>query len=104
MNQSFEEARALIVSRLSEERQRQIKKFGSQMNVPDPIWLAILMEEVGELAQTIFEQYHHHGEEIAHNWRANMEMELEQVTAVGLAWLEVLQCRRWSAPAGVDDA
>ena len=61
-----------------EERARQDKKWGEQ-NHTDLYWLGILTEELGELAQTIIEER-----------TDDIYLELTQVTAVGLAWLECL--------------
>ncbi len=68
------------------ERARQDAKWGEQ-NHPDLYWLAILVEEVGELAQNI----------ISKPTAINMMKirdELVQVTAVGLAWLECIERRK----------
>lgn len=56
------------------ERLAQINKWGDQHHTR-PYWLAILMEEVGELAQCIVQ-------------RKPYEDELIQCAAVCVAWLE----------------
>lgn len=67
------------------ERVRQDQKWGEQ-NHPPIEWLAILTEEVGELAKEVNE----------HRWRerpdslAKLRAELVQVAAVAVAWLECL--------------
>lgn len=67
------------------ERVRQDMKWGEQSH-QSMEWLAILTEEVGELAQAVNEQ----------RWRARpdtlheLRLELVQVAAVAAAWLECL--------------
>jgi NTP pyrophosphatase (non-canonical NTP hydrolase) len=63
------------------ERAAQDRKWGEQ-NHPDLRWLAILVEEVGELAQALID-----------GRPADARRELVQVTAVGLAWLEAMERR-----------
>ena len=41
----------LAMGAVKEERERQDAKWGSQRNLPNPTWLAILVEEVGEVAK-----------------------------------------------------
>ena len=60
------------------ERSRQDAKWGEQRHMP-LYWLAILMEEVGELAKVILE-----------NDALGMRHELVHVAAVAVAWLECL--------------
>ncbi len=64
------------------ERAAQDAKWGVQDH-PDLRWLAILTEEVGELAQALIE-----------GRAADARRELTQVTAVGLAWLEAMERAR----------
>jgi len=59
------------------ERERQEKKWGEQ-NHFDSIWLAILTEEVGEVAKAILEH-------------ENIQYELVQVAAVAQAWAESIE-------------
>lgn len=68
MNQLFEMIRA--------EREKQDLKWGEQNHTPLK-WLAILMEEVGEVAQAILQ-----------GSRLGCQMELVQCAAVIIAWLE----------------
>lgn len=76
-----------------EERTKQNKKWGEQ-NHEDVWWLAILMEEVGELAEcTLHARF---GGSEAENGKK----ELVQVAAVALAWIENM-LRRASEPASV---
>jgi len=63
------------------ERARQDQKWGEQ-NHPDLYWLAVLTEEVGELAKELIE-----------GRLAEARRELVQVTAVGVAWLEAMERR-----------
>lgn len=74
------------------ERDRQDAKWGEQNHHPMQ-WLAILSEEVGELAKEVNE----------HHWRekrdtlAKMRAELVQVAAVAVAWLECLNRGLWAS-------
>ncbi len=72
------------VSLIQAERQRQDHKWGEQ-NHSDMKWLAILMEEVGELAKAILEN------------DDNGVDELVQVAAVSVAWLEAVSRRQEQA-------
>lgn len=67
------------------ERKRQDEKWGEQ-NHNDEKWLAILVEEVGELAQAILK-----------GGKTTLG-ELVQTTAVGVVWLEAIE-RREAAEA-----
>ena len=66
-----------------EERTRQNIKWGKQ-NHPYTVWLAILMEEVGEVAQAMQEGSVHHKKSDA----GNLYTELIQVAAVATAIAE----------------
>jgi len=66
-----------------EERERQIAKWGEQHH-SHLEWLAILMEEVGEAAQAIVQEW-------IDNEGSREKLivkEVIQCTAVGMAWLE----------------
>jgi NTP pyrophosphatase (non-canonical NTP hydrolase) len=63
-----------IFEKIAAERTRQDAKWGEQ-NHADPKWLAILVEEVGEVAKAMLE----------HN---EAQGELVQCAAVLVAWLE----------------
>jgi len=65
------------------ERKRQDDKFGEQAHDAFK-WLAILMEEVGELSQEALTA--HFGE--VGNGHGDLREELVQVAAVAVAWLE----------------
>lgn len=67
------------------ERVRQDQKWGEQ-NHPPIEWLAILSEEVGELAKEVNEQHWRERPDSLMKLRA----ELVQVAAVAVAWLECL--------------
>jgi len=72
-----------VMREIQEERQRQDEKWGEQ-NHDDTWWLAILMEEVGELAQAMLHSSFggpHAGTE---------RIELTQVAAVAVQWLEAM--------------
>lgn len=65
------------------ERDRQDAKWGVSRNLHPQLWLPVLMEEVGELAQAVLK-----GD------RANYREELVQVAAVALAALQDLDWQR----------
>jgi NTP pyrophosphatase (non-canonical NTP hydrolase) len=72
-----------VMREIQEERRRQDEKWGEQ-NHDDTWWLAILMEEVGELAQAMLHSSFggpHAGTE---------RTELTQVAAVAVQWLEAM--------------
>ena len=69
---------------IAAERREQDAQFGDQSGHSDEVWLAILMEEVGELSQVILHRRfggHHDSDD-------RFEEELAQVAAVATAWLE----------------
>lgn len=66
---------------ICDERQKQDARWGEQ-NHADERWLAILMEEVGELAMTLLER-----PEKGHP-SCLTNKELIQVAAVAVAWME----------------
>lgn len=66
------------------ERQRQNKKWGEQ-NHSDEWWLAILTEEVGELAQAILHA------KFGGKASDDVEKELIQTAAVAAQWVECLR-------------
>lgn len=72
------------------ERAKQDEKWGDQAHHPDTTWLAILIEEVGELSQVVLHSKFggHHG-----TWPRMIE-EATQVAAVAMAHLEALIVRR----------
>lgn len=71
----------IVLQGVLAERERQIKKFGVQVHNPE-MWLAILMEEVGELAQAILH------DRFGGKAKGTATAELVQVCAVALAMLE----------------
>ena len=73
---------AIALSAVIQERQRQEITWGID-NHPDPIWFAVLSEEVGELASAILRK----NIEEPHNLRE----ELVQVAAVSIAWLQQIE-------------
>lgn len=70
----------VIIGLIKMERDHQDTKWGEK-NHPDAKWLAILMEEVGELAKAMLEAPS--GEP-----QSDVDDELTQVAAVALAWME----------------
>lgn len=69
------------------ERVRQIIKFGDQTANSDILWSTILAEEVGEAAKCAL--HDEFGGQEAHR----LYLEVEQVAAVAIAWLEALRER-----------
>ncbi len=65
---------------IEDERQRQDEKWGVQ-NHNDLKWLAILMEEVGEVAKDMLKY-------------GGDRRELVQVAAVAVAWMEAIDRRQ----------
>ena len=74
--------RARVYARIDAERDRQDKKWRVQTHGP-LYWHAILSEEIGELAKAIIE---------GKNDEAHVE--LVQVAAVAVAWLELIESLR----------
>jgi NTP pyrophosphatase (non-canonical NTP hydrolase) len=72
--------RDALLNRIRSERYRQINKFGHQQH-PNCYWLSILAEEVGELAKEI----------VDFGSTRNIMMELVQIAAVCVSWLEDLE-------------
>jgi len=78
-----------VVSDVVGERRRQDEKWGVQ-NHPNPTWLTILAEEVGEAAQDTLEN------DFAKNPLARavshitLRTELVRVAAVAIAWIQAL--------------
>ena len=81
-------ARAMGLIQL--ERKRQDETWGDQAHHPDMTWLAILVEEVGELSRVVL-----HARFNGHDgtWDNAIE-EATQVAAVATAWLEALMFRK----------
>lgn len=76
------EVRSEIYNEISAERSRQDAKWGNQFNHPDYFWALILGEEFGEIQKSILE-----------NDFENLRVELIQVAAVAVQWLEAIQAR-----------
>ncbi len=76
-----------VLMEIRAERARQDLKWGAHRQHPDEVWLAILMEEVGEAAAAALEQRHGSGTD------ADLARELLQVAAVAVCWLEAIQER-----------
>lgn len=78
--------RLKTIALVEEECQRQDERWGEQ-NHDDYRWIAILSEEVGELAQAILH------DEFGGAHAGTMKEELAQVAAVAMQWLEALERR-----------
>lgn len=73
--------RASVLQKVANERARQTRLFGEQSHTPYE-WLAILMEEVGEVANAVL-YWQEHGE-----YSLTIEQEMVQVAAVAVAAIE----------------
>lgn len=96
MSDAAAEAQAIqesVMDRILDERKRQDAKWGVQDH-DEFMWLAILTEEVGEVAQSSLFAMEETRE-------SNLKQELTQVAAVAVAWLEAIERR---AAARADDA
>ncbi len=71
-----------VFDAIREERRRQDEKWGADRDQNDMIWLTILIEEVGEVAQSILQK----------DW-IGATMELVQCAAVLVAWMENVKRR-----------
>lgn len=74
-----------IFDAILEERCRQDQKWGPQRDHHPLYWLGILMEEVGETAQTVIE-----ADPANRLHSAETRRELIQVAAVAVCWLEAM--------------
>lgn len=72
-----------VVDLIWEERKRQIEKWGEQFHT-NPVWMSILMEEVGEACQAILHDMF--GGSHAGTWKT----EMIHVAAVAIQILEHL--------------
>lgn len=72
-----------ILTNTLDERENQDAKWGANRNLPHDTWLRILVEEVGEVANALNE-----GDE------ENLRVELIQVMASAMAWVENYDRRR----------
>lgn len=79
-NENIRNALALVLK----ERERQNQKWGEQ-NHTDEIWMPILVEEVGELAQAILHN------RFGGKAKGTTKEELTHVAAVALQWLECME-------------
>lgn len=77
-----DETKARVIGEIIEERRRQDAKWGTDDNHDNEVWLAILMEEVGEFAECIL--HHRFGGPEADGLRK----ELVQVAAVAMKMME----------------
>lgn len=77
-----------VFAAIIKERAEQDKKWATQ-NHPAPIWLAILTEEVGEVAEIVIEA-NFDGDP----FYGELEHELTQIAAVAVAWLERIKRNR----------
>lgn len=78
------DARMKALGDLLQERKAQDAKWG-YVRHNAPVWLSILMEEVGEMCQDINQGNDYHEE-------------LIQVAAVAMSWLEAIECKATQCP------
>jgi NTP pyrophosphatase (non-canonical NTP hydrolase) len=83
---------AEIYDELADERDRQRTLWGNQTESPWG-WLAILVEEVGEVAKEVNENASSKNNAEA-SFSSRMEDELIQVAAVCVAWLDDVRRNR----------
>lgn len=90
--------RSAVIFDVVDERDRQDAKWGEQ-NHGDAIWLAVLIEEVGEAAREILEARPVVGyvDPIPPIATALLRAELVQVAAVAVAWIEAIDRRDGAA-------
>jgi NTP pyrophosphatase (non-canonical NTP hydrolase) len=74
--------RLSIFADIGVERERQEQKFGATESNPDAVWLAVLIEEVGEVGRALLDARRSLGP------YSHLRKELVQVAAVAVAWLE----------------
>ena len=77
-----------VLAEIKTERRRQDNKWGSQRRQTDGLWLAILSEEVGEVARAILEDPSRPREFTYISCNPDVHKELIQVAAVCVAWVE----------------
>jgi NTP pyrophosphatase (non-canonical NTP hydrolase) len=77
-----------------EERRRQDQVWGEQEH-DDPLWLAILTEEVGEAAEGVLHEIF--------GGPTVTRLEVVQVAAVALAWIECMDRRVAPSATGGSD-
>lgn len=80
-----------IIELIAQERQRQNDKWGEQ-NYDAFTWLAILTEEIGEVAQAALH------DQFGGKHAGTLRTELVHVAAVTVQWLECIE-RQASLPA-----
>ena len=90
----------LTLAAIKGEGMRQDHKWGEQNHDPS-VWLAILTEEVGELAQAILADRFDSGrdEKLHDSHHVSMEMEAIQVAAVAAHFIEYLSRRKTNPEA-----
>ncbi len=91
---------AAAVSSVLSECKRLLAKWGEQ-NHGDADWLAILAEEVGEVAECVCKTAVHPKDRgNLKLWSARMDREIAQVAAVAITWLECRLRRRVAEAIG----
>lgn len=81
----------VVLGLVQAERENQDAKWGAHRDLPSGIWLAILLEEIGEVAKIMLEDPSQEAVE-------RLSDELIQVAAVAVAWIEGL-----ATPTDLDD-
>lgn len=88
---SFNKIMIHIFNQVASERFRQDAKWGEQ-NHDAYRWLAILTEELGEVAQAALH------DEFGGKHAGTLRAELVQAVAVGMAWIECIDRRQTETP------
>jgi NTP pyrophosphatase (non-canonical NTP hydrolase) len=88
------DAQARVLERIIDERHRQRERWGEQPHNTHCQWLTIITEEVGEAARHAIELEHDaypHSIDIDNENEQKLRIELVQLAAVVIAWLERLE-------------
>lgn len=77
-----------VLAEVAMERERQDAKWGDQSGNTDLVWVAVLAEETGEVAQAVLKSHFEGGMDIL-----DVRQELVQVAAVAVAHIEAIDKR-----------
>ena len=82
MDKKFYTRMEMVFEQIQDERAKQFDKWGDQSNLNDFEWLAVLTEEVGELAEATLHT------KFGGKAKGMKREELIHVAAVAVQWLE----------------
>ena len=85
------ESRQAVYEAIDRERDRQDAKWGDQSDKTWFAWLAILTEEVGEVAEVVLQLHEATDPVFVEQKIARLRSELTQVAAVSIQCLELLE-------------